>query len=454
MATGTPVLHKRAESLTMRPVWIGYVVAAVVQIVLTAGLLLVNPSLPIGRFPTYFVITVGVMLYLFGVGPAVFAFILGWLFLDYVFISPDAWWPPAQSPSDWSSLITYATGTCAASIAVIWIRRSETHVQLALARAERELGERQRIEKGLRESEEQYRTLVECSPEPIAIHSEGVVRFANVALASLLGASNPKMIIGMSIFDFIHADHRGLVEERIAAMEAGEVIGQAEEKFIRLDGGEIDTEVVSVSTKFEGKHAFLKVIRDITERKRSEQREKEQAAEYLAFCRRTVLAATDGKLIIMDRSDIESVLQPAIKSWAVETEEDVSAIRNAVVSLAKAHEMEESRVDNLALCVGEAVTNALKHAGIGEASIHPTVDGLIFLVSDRGPGIPSVALPEVALRRGYSTAGTLGMGYKILIQLSDRIYLATGRDGTTVAVEMKLATPRMAEMDLWKMGEK
>jgi anti-sigma regulatory factor (Ser/Thr protein kinase) len=80
----------------------------------------------------------------------------------------------------------------------------------------------------------------------------------------------------------------------------------------------------------------------------------------------------------------------------------------------------------------------VKHAGRDEASVYKMENALFIVVSDRGPGIPALALPEVALRRGYSTVGTLGMGYKMMIQFADRIYLATGTEGTTVGIEMKL----------------
>jgi anti-sigma regulatory factor (Ser/Thr protein kinase) len=83
-------------------------------------------------------------------------------------------------------------------------------------------------------------------------------------------------------------------------------------------------------------------------------------------------------------------------------------------------------------------TNALKHAGSGQASLHKPNDELIFVVSDHGPGIEAVTLPEVALVRGYSTAGTLGMGYKAVLSIADRVYLATGPGGTAVAVAMSL----------------
>ena len=98
--------------------------------------------------------------------------------------------------------------------------------------------------------------------------------------------------------------------------------------------------------------------------------------------------------------------------------------------------MEESRVPELLGCVAEAAANAIKHANGGRASLSTKDAGVLFVISDSGPGIGALALPDVALTKGYSTGGTLGMGYKIMIEYADKVYLSTGSEGTTVAVEI------------------
>jgi anti-sigma regulatory factor (Ser/Thr protein kinase) len=100
--------------------------------------------------------------------------------------------------------------------------------------------------------------------------------------------------------------------------------------------------------------------------------------------------------------------------------------------------MDESRVYDFVLCLGEAATNAIKHASRGEVSVYQRNGTLLLLVTDNGPGIQAINLPDVALKKGYSTTVSLGMGYKALISIADMVYLATGPEGTTVAVEMRL----------------
>jgi anti-sigma regulatory factor (Ser/Thr protein kinase) len=101
--------------------------------------------------------------------------------------------------------------------------------------------------------------------------------------------------------------------------------------------------------------------------------------------------------------------------------------------------MPPERADSMILCAGEAMTNALKHAGGGDVSLHRRSDIFTILVRDHGRGIEALNLPEVALTHGYSTAGTLGMGYKLMISLADHVYLATSPQGTTLGVSMHIS---------------
>ena len=168
---------------------------------------------------------------------------------------------------------------------------------------------------------------------------------------------------------------------------------------------------------------------EIAERKRAEEALKEEQEHKIEFYQRTIAAATDGKLVITERSEIEKMAGPTIASWEIQKPEDLSKVRHGVAEVAGSEGMDETMVGKFVLSTGEAITNAVKHADGGTASLHRMDDNLMLVVSDKGPGIMALSLPEVALKQGYSTAGTLGMGYKVMIGLSDRVYLATGPGG-------------------------
>jgi PAS domain S-box-containing protein len=133
-----------------------------------------------------------------------------------------------------------------------------------------DITEQKRAAEALRQSEERYRTLVELSPDAIAIHSQGMVVFANSAGVKLLGATSSVEIIGRSTLDFVHPDSRPSVIARMRRLDRGESVPFVEEKFIRLDGRVIDVEAGAVPFTFHDMPAVQMVIRDISDRKRAE----------------------------------------------------------------------------------------------------------------------------------------------------------------------------------------
>lgn len=170
---------------------------------------------------------------------------------------------------------------------------------------------------------------------------------------------------------------------------------------------------------------------DVTEQRNLESHKRE-------FYRRTIEAATDGKLIICEKNEIYQLAGTAIKSWELSSKAQVSRAVSEVKDFALEAGMAGKRVYDYLGCLTEAAANVIKHAKNGTMSLHRTDDAVICVFADNGPGIMAMSLPNVALTRGYSTTGTLGMGYKVMIHFADRVYLSTGPEGTVVAIEMKL----------------
>ena len=124
----------------------------------------------------------------------------------------------------------------------------------------------------LRESEERYRSLVELSPEAIFVAVDGRHVFTNSAGMKLLGASSADEILGKSVIEVIHPDYRNVVAERMrTSMNTGIPVEAVEEKFIRLDGTEVDVEARAAPLVYRGKPAIQAVVRDISDRKRAEE---------------------------------------------------------------------------------------------------------------------------------------------------------------------------------------
>lgn len=125
-----------------------------------------------------------------------------------------------------------------------------------------------RLIEEMKESENRFRKLVELSPEPIAVHSQGKLIFVNEACLKMIGAENKELVLGKSILEFVSPRYHEVVKERIQYMMQGGTAAPIEQQFIRLDGIFIDVEVTGTQMKFEGKPAIQLLLRDITEQKR------------------------------------------------------------------------------------------------------------------------------------------------------------------------------------------
>ncbi len=135
----------------------------------------------------------------------------------------------------------------------------------------RDISKRKAAETALRESEERYRRLIEQSPEMVAVSVDGLFAYLNATGAKLLGARRPEELIGRAVRDFIHPDFREVVGERIRqVLEEGRTTPPLEEKFITLDGRTVDVETTASPVAYRGKPALQLMVRDISERKRSE----------------------------------------------------------------------------------------------------------------------------------------------------------------------------------------
>lgn len=183
------------------------------------------------------------------------------------------------------------------------------------------------------------------------------------------------------------------------------------------------------------------VARDVTELKQAEERERalreESEAHKRRFYRDTIYSVTDGKLVISEPEETRTMCEsPLFPQMQIEEPCDIPMARDEICHTARKAGMEPSQVDLLALAVGEATTNALKHAGGGSVCVTDTGDALRVGVFDEGPGMDSLALPMLTLKRGFSTQRSLGMGYATILAASDKVYLSTGPRGTVVVAEV------------------
>ena len=94
----------------------------------------------------------------------------------------------------------------------------------------------------------------------------------------------------------------------------------------------------------------------------------------------------------------------------------------------------------IAAAISELARNIVSYARRGEITLtlvnSSSRQGLVITASDKGPGIPDI---RQALRDGFSTSGSLGLGLPGVRRLMDEFHISSdlGRGTTVVAKKWK-----------------
>lgn len=132
--------------------------------------------------------------------------------------------------------------------------------------------ERNHAMQALRESEERWRRLVESHPDPIVITQQDRIVYINRTGVDVLGAPEHRKVEGRSLLDFVSAELHEQLSERLTRVMEGETPPPLQHELIRLDGQERIVESYAVPILHKGQTAVQTVLRDITERIKTEQR--------------------------------------------------------------------------------------------------------------------------------------------------------------------------------------
>lgn len=147
----------------------------------------------------------------------------------------------------------------------------ENDVPIGFQAIARDVTDRKLAEQALRDSEEKYRNLVEESFDGIFVQKGTKITFVNSRLCEMLGYSETELV-GKDHWQIYHPDYRELTRSRAQARMIGESVpSKYEVRLQRKDGASFDGEINAKAMTIERQPGLQVWIKDITERKRTEE---------------------------------------------------------------------------------------------------------------------------------------------------------------------------------------
>jgi two-component system cell cycle sensor histidine kinase/response regulator CckA len=131
--------------------------------------------------------------------------------------------------------------------------------------------------------EEMYRRSIEGSPDAVWVHHRGTIVLANGACATLFGAPSPDFLVGKSVLDFMHPDDREAIRAGIEDRQrAANPVRRYQRIYVRLDGAQLELEIVVCTILYRGQPSVLAMLRDSSDRIQAEQKLRESEATLAA----------------------------------------------------------------------------------------------------------------------------------------------------------------------------
>ncbi len=136
-----------------------------------------------------------------------------------------------------------------------------------------DITKRKRAEKALRESEQNFRDLVENLLDGVAIVDENAYYiYTNPKFSEITGYSKDELL-NMTRWDFSRQEDIAELQQKIKNQMTGiPYQKQCERVIIRRDGTQVPTEMSTTITTWQGKKHPMAIIRDITKRKQAEEK--------------------------------------------------------------------------------------------------------------------------------------------------------------------------------------
>ncbi|MGB6278851.1 MAG: PAS domain S-box protein [Syntrophobacteria bacterium] len=172
--------------------------------------------------------------------------------------------------------------------------------------------QRKQTEQALKDSEERYRTLVEGANDAVFLETfDGHIVDINTKACEMLGYTRSELL-HLIMADLVHQDDGQLEKEE---KKEGEPSQHREEIIIRKDGNQMPVEVNTSILRLKGEKYLMSVVRDITQRKEKELRQK-HLEQAIIESKKRLMAVFDGIMSPLAITDLDHNLIMVNKATA------------------------------------------------------------------------------------------------------------------------------------------
>lgn len=303
----------------------------------------------------------------------------------------------------------------------------------------RDVTEKKKAEEALFQSKEQLRATFDNAAIGMMIAAPmGPISRANKSLIKILGYSKSELF-SRSFLDLAHPDDRNKMKAGLLSLLAGSrQTLRLEKRLIRKDGrtawGRLH---VSALREPQGNVNFIIVaVEDITGLKEIEEVVRQKDVAIRDSYANVISAITGDRLIISTPEEVvQNLGERLAEPFSLTSYQDLSTSRAYLREVIEKGFPGCTTLGDIIAASGEAAANMIKHAAGGTITVFRKDQTAQLLMSDTGDGIHFTLLPRATLLPGFSTKQSLGVGFSIMLEMSNQIILSTQPGKTELLLE-------------------
>jgi len=165
---------------------------------------------------------------------------------------------------------------------------------------------RKQTELRISESESRFRAIFENSRDGIALLKDGLNVFVNPACAAMFGFDRLDDMLGKPVLEIFAPAFRDMVHENIRRRTANEPAPTAyEARGVHRDGSELDIELRVSAYDHQGERYILAMIRDISARKRDEEKLRLWATVFENSGEAVMITDPENRIVLVNKAFTE-----------------------------------------------------------------------------------------------------------------------------------------------------